>query len=67
MSVREIIKKELEASLSHAEDNVQRAQRQLIRMPYDHDTRDALENIYKPWREKAQKAIDYLNEHPEIL
>jgi len=66
MSVRETIKDLLQHSLDHAEDAINRAQYQLTRMPFDHDTRDALEDVYKPWRERTKEAINYLNEHPEI-
>ena len=66
MSVRSTIGNMLQDNLARAEAAIKQAQYQLTRMTYDHDTRDALENIYIPWRDRVKEAIDYLNEHPEI-
>jgi len=57
---RDVIRKLLDTSLSNARDEIARAEQQLRRMPFDHDTRDALER-YKDWEYETETAIAWLN------
>jgi len=57
---RDVIRKLLDTSLSNARDAIARAEQQLRRMPFDHDTRDALER-YKDWEYETETAIAWLN------
>ncbi len=50
-------------SLSHAQDSIARAEIQLKRMPFDHDTRSALET-YKIWEQETKDAIEYMRMRP---
>lgn len=65
MSVRITILNLLEHSIGNARDAISRAEIQLKRIPFDHDTRDSLES-YKLWEQRNQEAIDYIRTHPEI-
>lgn len=61
---QETILKVLENDLSNAQDNIARAEEQLRRMFYDHDTRNALER-YRQWRQwefNTKRAIEWLKE-----
>ena len=58
---RDVIRKLLDTSLSNARDAIARAEQQLRRMPFDHDTRDALER-YKDWEYETEIAITWLEE-----
>jgi hypothetical protein len=51
------IQKLIENDLGNARDNIARAEMQLKRMPFDHDTRDALER-YRKWESEAQTALE---------
>jgi hypothetical protein len=62
MSVQETILKVLERDLSHAQDEIARAEMQLHRMPFDHDLRNALEQ-YRRWKLDTEKAIKWTKEH----
>lgn len=55
----ETIRKLLNDSLSNARDAIARAEAQLKRMEFDHDTRDALEN-YRIWEKETLAAIEWL-------
>ena len=57
---RDVIRELLDNSLSNARDAIARAEQQLRRMPFDHDTRDALER-YKDWEYETKTAIAWLN------
>lgn len=57
---KETILKVLSDSLGTARDAIVRAEMQLKRMPFDHDTRDALER-YKVWEAETVAAIAWLN------
>ena len=57
---RDVIRKLLDTSLSNARDEIARAEQQLRRMPFDHDTRDALDR-YKDWEYETETAIAWLN------
>lgn len=58
---KETILKVLNDSLGNAQDAIARAEMQLKRMPFDHDTRDALER-YKVWETETLAAIKWVNE-----
>jgi hypothetical protein len=57
---REKIRELLDRDLSHAKDSIARAEYQLKRMPFDHDTRNALEG-YRVWESEIETAIIWLN------
>lgn len=62
-SSKETILRVLQADLSNAQDNVNRAEAQLRRMFYDHDTRDTLYR-YQQWAFETQAAIDWIKNLP---
>lgn len=59
-SPREVIRKILNDDLSLSKDSIARAELQLRRMPFDHDTRDALER-YRVWESETQMALIWLD------
>lgn len=66
----EVIMAALYQSLNHAQDNISRAKMQLERMPFDHDTRNALRR-YEEWEAETLAALVWIqrfatNDGPEV-